>query len=112
VHVPFSDNQDYEIAWFFNENRQVEYTRIYEVPGCSRGFRAIEAPLIERGVLRRVRIGRADCQLLDMSEFVAATLDVLAQHPTLLLCETSNCIICPKRRKHMRKRAGAQETSR
>src|SRR5206468_1282713 len=101
IHVTFTDGQDFEVAWFQNESRQVEYTQLREMPGCSRGFRAIEQPLRDRGVLRDVQVADAVSQLLDMDAFVAATLDVLHQSPTILLCETANCTICPKRRKAM-----------
>ncbi len=38
VRVAFTEGQDFEIAWFINEDGQVEYTQFFEVPGCSRGF--------------------------------------------------------------------------
>jgi aminoglycoside N3'-acetyltransferase len=99
IHVPFSDDQDFEMAWFFNEHGQVEYTQITEVPGCSRGFRKIEQPLRECGVLTDVRVGAAACQLLDLRALVQAAREILNEDPCFLLCETANCAICPKRRR-------------
>lgn len=104
VHVTFTEGQDYEIAWFLNERDQVEYTKIHEVPGCSRGFRTVEVPLRERGVLRHVRVGEADCQLLEFRKLVPAVSELLAANPSMLLCRISNCAICPRRRAFLRRR--------
>jgi aminoglycoside 3-N-acetyltransferase len=103
VNIAFSDGQDFEVAWFINENGQTEYTQIREVPGCSRGFRAVEPLLRERGVLRDVHVAGAASQLLNLNDFIIAVSDILEKCPTILLCETPNCTICPKRRTHMRK---------
>lgn len=101
VHVCFSDDADYEVAWYRNEDDQVRFAQIREIPGCSRGFKSIETPLIQRGVLQNVKIGNADCQVLDMGQLVEAALEILRQDPTLLLCNLAHCGICPKRRAFM-----------
>lgn len=103
IHVPFSENQNYEIGWFLNETGQIEYTQLYEVPGCSRGFRAVEQPLIDRNVLRFVKIGQAESQMLDLPALADAMIEIFAEDPTILLCRTANCTICPKRRAAMEK---------
>jgi aminoglycoside 3-N-acetyltransferase len=101
--VAFSEGQDFEFAWFLNENGQVEFTPIYEVPGCSRGFRVVEEPLRRARVLRDVMIGHAPSQLLDLESLVEATRELLARHPTMLLCRDDSCPICVKRRRFMNK---------
>jgi aminoglycoside 3-N-acetyltransferase len=101
VRIPFTDGQDYEVAWFLNELGQIEYTQIFEVPGCSRGFRVVEEPLRRRGVLRDVNIGPAASQLLECQALVQAMRDLLAEQPGMLLCQTESCLICPKRRTFM-----------
>lgn len=98
LDVTFSDNQIFELAWFINENDQVEYTQIFEVPGCSRGFRIVEPMLREAGVLQDVRIGDAESQLLDMQALVITMTEALQRQPGLLLCNTQTCTLCPKRR--------------
>ncbi|MGI8907521.1 MAG: AAC(3) family N-acetyltransferase [Candidatus Sumerlaeaceae bacterium] len=103
VAVAFQDEMDYETGWFYNENRQVEYVPLHEFPGCSRGFRKIEYPLRERGVLHDVRVGNAASQLLDMRSLCHAAEEILQRDPTLLLCEVQNCAICPRRRAYMNK---------
>lgn len=103
IEVPFTSDQDFEVAWFFNESGQIEYTEIREMPGCSRGFRVIEPMLKERGVLKETRVGEAPCQLLEMEKFVAAAIEILQEDPILLLCSTPGCIICPKRLERMKK---------
>lgn len=98
IHVPFSPGQDYEIAWFVNEKEQIEYTKVYEVPGCSRGFRVVEGPLKELGILQEVQVGEARCQLLDLERLVPTVAELVRRDPGMLLCHISNCAICPKRR--------------
>lgn len=102
VDVPFADNINYEIAWYETSDGKVEFTPIREVPGCSRGFRAVEPELIRRGVLRQVTIGNAVTQILDMRQLVETMIDVLRVDPTILLCHLKHCAICPKRRRAMR----------
>jgi aminoglycoside 3-N-acetyltransferase len=101
VNVAFSKSQDFEIAWFVNDKEQLEYTQIFEIPGCSRGFRAIEQPLREEGILKDVRIGDAASQIMDMKPLVNSAVNLLKKSPGLLLCHTATCMICPKRRKSL-----------
>lgn len=103
VNVAFSEGQDFEVAWFINEHKEVEYTPIREVPGCSRGFRVVEEPLRSKGVLHDVVIGHARSQLLDLNDLIAAMMELLEKDPVMLLCNTENCGICPKRRAYMKK---------
>lgn len=102
LDVVFTQGQDFEIAWFYNEADQIEYTRIHELPGCSRGFEVIEPELRRRGVLKDVRIGEAASQLLEMESFVPAAVEVIREQPSLLLCMTPGCTICQKRRAFMK----------
>ena len=101
IHVTFSEGQDFEVAWFLNEIGQIEYTQIFEIPGCSRGFRVVEEPLRQRGVLRDVNVGPAASQLLECKALVETMRELLAECPGMLLCETDSCGICPKRRGHL-----------
>lgn len=98
IHVCFADDVDFETAWYQGEEGEVLFTRIYEVPGCSRGFRSIEPALTDRGILRPVYIGDSTSQLLHLPDLVAASREILTKNPTLLLCHVPNCGICPKRR--------------
>ncbi len=101
IHVCFTDDVDFESAWYQNNDGEVVFTRIYEVPGCSRGFRAIETHLAQRNILQRVYIGDSTSQLLDLSALIEASREILTENPTLLLCSVPNCGICPKRRQFM-----------
>ncbi len=98
INVCFSDNTNFEMAWFHNRQGQIEFAQIREVPGCSRGFRAIEAELIKRSVLKQARIGNADCEILSLRDLIAETKEILRNDPALLLCHLNHCGICPKRR--------------
>jgi aminoglycoside 3-N-acetyltransferase len=107
IQVCFSAGQTFELAWFLNESGQVEYTQIFEVPGCSRGFRIVEGPLRQLGVLKDVEICAARSQLIGLNDLVSAMCELLRKDPSLLLCDTQTCGICPKRRAHMKKSQGA-----
>lgn len=111
TEVAFSPD-NCEIAWFLNENRQVEYTQIFEVPGCSRGFRKVEPLLRSADVLQDVSIAGAPSQLLNMRALVEAMKTILTVNPVILLCQTITCTICPKRRLHMASRCKGAASSR
>lgn len=102
INVPFSENADFEVAWYNNAEGQIEFVPVREVPGCSRGFRAIEPDLQRRGVLQSCKVGNATCQVLVMKDLVEAAMEILAEKPTLLLCHLDHCAICPKRRAFMK----------
>ncbi|PKO16477.1 hypothetical protein CVU37_10890 [candidate division BRC1 bacterium HGW-BRC1-1] len=101
--IAFSDEVDYETAWFLNENRHVEYCEIHEVPGCSRGFENVEDELAQLGVMRRVKIGPTMSQVLALRALVEAMDTILTRDPELLLCGLPYCAICPKRRERVRR---------
>lgn len=102
ICVCFSENTDFEIAWYHNDKGEVEFTPIREVPGCSRGFRAIEPALEGIGVLSRIYIGDAECQILSLRKLIDETIEILHKDPCLLLCHLDHCGICPKRRAYMK----------
>ncbi len=104
IHVPFTTDQDYEIAWFVNERDQIEYTKIYEVPGCSRGFRTVEPALREEQILHDFQVGESRSQLLEARRLIPAIGDLLAADPARMLCRIPSCAICPKRRSFLMER--------
>lgn len=104
--VTFTPDQDYERALFKEPDGTIAGAKIFEMPGCSRGFRAVEDPLRRIGVLRDVQIGTAASQLLDMRAMVEAVVAMLADAPALLLCRQSECVICRRRREFVESHAG------
>ena len=101
VKIPFTENAEFEMAWYHGSRGEIEFLPVREVPGCSRGFRAIEPELISRGILRPARVGNASCQVLSLPQLVDATKEILRLAPTLLLCHNEHCAICPRRRRMM-----------
>lgn len=101
VKIGFTNDVDFETAWYQTDDSEIRFTKIREVPGCSRGFRVIEPELVKRGVLQKVKIGEANSQLLNLTDLVSATCEILPANPTMLLCRVANCGICPKRRTYM-----------
>jgi len=98
INTCFTDGVDFEMAWYHNLHGEIEFAPMKEIPGCSRGFRAIEEEFTRRGVMRRVQVGSAQCQLLPMGAMVEAAIEILKKNPTLLLCHLEHCAICPRRR--------------
>ena len=101
--IAFSEDGDFETAWFLDHDNKVKYCEIHEVPGCSRGFDKVENELAELGVLRRVKIGPAKSQVLEAQALAKAMDTILARDPESLLCSLPRCAICPKRRAHLRR---------
>lgn len=101
LKVCFTDDVDFESAWYRTDDSEIRFTRIYEVPGCSRGFRVIEPELVRREILQTVYVGDSTSQLLSLPDLAAAASEILKENPALLLCRVPNCGICPKRRSFM-----------
>jgi aminoglycoside 3-N-acetyltransferase len=98
VSISFTPEFDYDLAWFLNSKEHLEYHQIFQVPGCSRGFRKIEPDLQAAGILQPVRVGNADCQLFEMHHLLECLCPVLEKDPIRLLCDIETCAICPRRR--------------
>lgn len=80
------------------EDGEIEVV-ITEMPGCSRGFGAIEEPLRERGQIIDGKIGLAACQLVKGQHVIDVTADLLREKPDVLLCSDPNCRTCVPTRK-------------
>jgi aminoglycoside 3-N-acetyltransferase len=73
-----------------------------EYPGCSLGFGVVDDYLDAQGLLRRGRVGSADCLLLDSGPTVAAVVERLKREPDWILCHTFGCEPCTLRRRRLR----------
>jgi hypothetical protein len=73
-----------------------------EYPACSLGFGAADAYLEECGVLRRGRVGAANCLVMDSQTMVAAVAERLRREPGWLLCSTFGCEPCTLRKRRLR----------
>ena len=99
VDVPFSPDKNYETARIFRNNQLILDMKLYQAPGCSRGFHKAEPVLREAGVIRDGRIGQAKVQLFSASEALSVMARTLRKNPTLLLCDVPECEICPRRKR-------------
>jgi aminoglycoside 3-N-acetyltransferase len=73
-----------------------------EYPACSLGFGAADAYLEAQGLLRRGRVGRAECLWLEAQPMVAAIAERLRREPAWLLCSTFGCEPCTLRKRRLR----------
>ncbi len=98
IDVAFRRDKDHELAGIGRNGKKMIGLELYEIPGCSGGFTKAEPVIEEQGVLRRGRIGDADC--FHFSSLVAGEVLVseLQKTPDLLLCDNPECQICPQRR--------------
>ncbi len=102
LEVAFTPGQNFEIAVMKNEKGGIVEFRLYQVPGCSRGFTQCEPYLRAEEVLKDVTICRSRSQLLDVKALVETMVRKLQEEPDLLLCRTEDCSICPRRRQVIR----------
>lgn len=100
--VPFSEGQDFETAVVYRGGRPVVELKLYEVPGCSRGFHKAEPVLREAGVIREGQVGQAQVQVFSAKALLDVMVARLKKDPALLLCDVEDCSICPRRRQALR----------
>ncbi len=99
VDVPFSKGQKFETARIVRGGRDLVEMKLYQAPGCSRGFEKAKEVLERAGAIRTGRVGQAEVQLFSASEALDAIARALKKQPGLLLCDIEDCEICPRRRK-------------
>jgi aminoglycoside 3-N-acetyltransferase len=99
IDVPFSPGQNYETAEILQGDKRVVEVKLYEVPGCSRGFQSVEPVLRRAGVIRDAKVAQAEVQLFSARRLLDVLTPVLRDEPALLLCEQEECSICPLRRR-------------
>lgn len=87
------------IALGDGSSRSVEYEAF---PGCSRAFGTVEHRLRARSTIRDGRIGRAAAQLVPGGAVIAATVELLEESPSALLCTDSRCYRCTRARRRLR----------
>ena len=81
-------------------------------PGCSRAFGAIEAVLRERGAIRDGLIGNAIVQWMRGEDVIGATVELLRENPTALLCTDPHCYRCSRGRKRIGRARGIRSPDR
>lgn len=104
LSVPFDETLRHEIAFYIDEpgGRPRELT-IHEVPGSSEGFAVLDSILQDRGVVRRVAVGCADCQLMESAALCREVESMLRRDPLLLLQGANPSEINRRRRAFMEK---------
>jgi aminoglycoside 3-N-acetyltransferase len=76
---------------------------VVDYPGCSVNFRVVDKVLERKGLLKRGRVCRADCMLMDARSIVDAIAELLRENPGWLFCESIACEPCHRRRERLRK---------
>ena len=99
VDIPFSQRQTFETAVVHRGGKPILELKIFEAPGCSRGFHKVEPILRDAGVIRDGRVGQAAMQLFSAQSLLEVTVRSLKDNPALLLCDLEDCAICPRRRR-------------
>ena len=75
-----------------------EWRPVTKTTKCSDGFVKLEPHLERAGVVRRGKVGDADCQLLRSKDIVAVATELLRRQPNALLCNDPECVHCPTSR--------------
>lgn len=89
------------------DGTQIEVTQT-EMPGCSRGFGAIEPEMRERGLIADGLVGNAHCQLMRGADVISATVTLLRSDPYALCCDSRDCETCTTARKFIAERSLGQ----
>jgi len=102
VDIPFSEGKNFETAAIYRGGKQILDLKIFEAPGCSRGFHKAEPVLRNAGVIRDGSVGQAAVQLFSAQALLGVMTRALRKDPALLLCDVEDCSICPRRRRAVR----------
>jgi len=81
---------------------EIRWRPVTKTTKCSDGFVGMGPRLEEAGVVRRGRVGDADCQLLRSRDIVRVAARLLEREPTALLCGDAECVHCPTSRALLR----------
>lgn len=68
------------------------------MPGCSRGFDAVDELLDERNAVRELMIGDCIARLMDARTLIEVAFEMLQSDPAALLCERPECGRCAESR--------------
>jgi aminoglycoside N3'-acetyltransferase len=89
-------------ALVVKDSAPVEILLPEEYPACSLGFGVVDPYLETHDLLRRGRVGSANCMLLNSRDMVAAVVERLRREPDWMLCHTFGCEPCTLRRRRLR----------
>ena len=82
-----------------------------ENPGDSSGFLVVEEELRRRGLIREGTVGQARTMVMKGADVIGTALELLRQDLAALLCQRSDCPICPQARETIRRPAGGRGES-
>ena len=101
INITFTPDRDYEKAIIVREGKKVAEIKIYESPGCSRGFGKAEKVLDSAGLIKRGKIGEADAQIFPVNDSLECLVSHLKKDPSAFLCDIEDCNICTRRKEHL-----------
>lgn len=80
----YRDPESSELKWFSKK----------DVPGCSMGFRKFYPAYESADVLRKGKIGNADCYMISAEKAFEIEREILARDANFALCEQDHCLSC------------------
>jgi len=91
---------------YLERNREVQFKNPHgtvvrkwiRMPGCSKGFDAVQEILEERDAIKETQIGDCNAMLMTARSVVDAAVEVLKLNPEGLLCEHPDCESCAQAR--------------
>lgn len=105
--LPFSD-VPYREFWgktaLAERDGTVVEVPVGDFPGCSANFHVADSALDQRGLVKRGRVCRADCMLMDARSIVDTIVERLQTEPGWLFCASIVCEPCHRRRERLRNR--------
>ena len=80
------------------DGREREMT-LEECPGCSEGFRAVEARMAVTGLIEHGMFGHAEAVVMRGADIIDTAAKMLAEDATALLCPRPECETCAQARR-------------
>jgi len=83
------------------DDENIYDVRIKECPGDSSNFLVVQEELDNRGLLKKAKIGQADCLMAKGSDILNVSLGLMKKDPAVLLCHKDRCTVCTGRRRFL-----------
>jgi aminoglycoside 3-N-acetyltransferase len=83
-----------EGRWVKPVGEEKHWVKLVGIPGCSIGFEKITPFLEECFLIRSIRIGSANCRVMNAQLLIQAVVDFLKEDQQGLFCDRPSCSFC------------------
>ena len=83
-----------EGRWVKPLGEEKRWVKLVGIPGCSSGFEKITPFIEERNLIHSIRIGSANCRVMNAQSLIQAVVDFLKEDQRRLFCDRPSCTFC------------------